>query len=365
VTRAEEFVVKLDRIRGYMDAHSLTGVALTRQDNFAWATCGGDNHVAIATDGGVATLVVTEDAATVVTTNIEAERIANEELQDLGIEVAAFEWHQNRLAQLVCEIGGARVGADTGIDGTELLSPAFAELRWQLTEGEIERYRWLGRRVADAVAGTCKAIQPGETEDSIAGMLSAKLLGDGITPGVVLVAVDERIEKYRHPIPKLQQLERCAMVVTCGRRWGLYISCTRLVHFGPLPEELARKHQACCDVDAAFILATEPGTAVSDIFSGAVEAYASAGFEDEWKFHHQGGATGYGTRDYKGTLYDEHIVLENQAFAWNPSIRGTKSEDTILATSNGPEVLSAAWDWPMRTARFAGREIQRPDILVR
>ena len=365
MTRAQEFAVKLDRIRGYMGAHNLTAVALTRQDSFAWATCGGDSHVATATDGGVATLVVTDEGASIVTSNIEAGRIADEELQGLALPVASFDWHEDRLPELVREIGGAHVGADTGIAGTQPLSPSFNELRWQLTEPEIERYRWLGRRVADAVAGTCKAINPGETEDSIAALFSAKLLGQGITPGVVLIAVDERIERYRHPIPKPKELKRYAMVVTCGRKWGLYVSATRLVHFGPLPDQLARKHQACCDVDAAFILATEPGAAASDIFSGAVDAYACAGFADEWTFHHQGGATGYGTRDYKGTLYDEHIVLENQAFAWNPSITGTKSEDTILATANGPEVLSAAQDWPMVAARWGDTEIQRPDILVR
>jgi Xaa-Pro aminopeptidase len=365
VTRHEEFAVKLERIRGYMDAHNLSAVALTRTDNFAWATCGGDNHVATAADSGVATLVVTDDAATVVTNNIEAARIEQEELDGLAPQVISFDWHEERLAELVREIGGARVGADTGIPGAQPLVSSFNELRWQLTDSEIARYRWLGRRVSEAVGGTCKAISPGHTEDSIAGLLSAKLLGQGITPAVLLVAVDDRIEQYRHPIPKLQELKRCAMVVTCGRKWGLIVSCTRLVHFGPLPDELRRKHQACCDVDAAFILATQPEAAVSDIFAGALHAYARAGYADEWTLHHQGGATGYATRDYKATLHDEHVVRENQAFAWNPSITGTKSEDTILATADGPEVLSAAEDWPMVTARLGDREIHRPDILVR
>jgi hypothetical protein len=57
--------------------------------------------------------------------------------------------------------------------------------------------------------------------------------------------------------------------------------------------------------------------------------------------------------------------LENQPFAWNPSITGTKSEDTILATSQGPQVITAAQDWPMVSVEGEDGAWQRPDILVR
>jgi hypothetical protein len=57
--------------------------------------------------------------------------------------------------------------------------------------------------------------------------------------------------------------------------------------------------------------------------------------------------------------------LENQPFAWNPSITGTKSEDTILATSTGPEIITPARDWPMVSVEGDDGAWQRPDILVR
>ena len=55
------------------------------------------------------------------------------------------------------------------------------------------------------------------------------------------------------------------------------------------------------------------------------------------KFYHQGGATGYETRDYIATPNSSLIVQPNQAFAWNPYIKGAKSEDTILVTEKGYE----------------------------
>ncbi|MDT8304742.1 MAG: hypothetical protein RRC07_02300 [Anaerolineae bacterium] len=39
-----------------------------------------------------------------------------------------------------------------------------------------------------------------------------------------------------------------------------------------------------------------------------------------------------------------------QVFAWNPSIAGTKSEDTILAGESGNEILTAMDGWLTVTA---------------
>jgi Xaa-Pro dipeptidase len=71
-----------------------------------------------------------------------------------------------------------------------------------------------------------------------------------------------------------------------------------------------------------------------------------------------------------GTPFRDEVVLENQAFAWNPSIAGTKSEDTILVTRSGIEILtqcSPTWPQIPGHAGNAGNadELARPDILIR
>jgi antitoxin VapB len=52
-----------------------------------------------------------------------------------------------------------------------------------------------------------------------------------------------------------------------------------------------------------------------------------------------------------------------QAYAWNPSITGAKSEDTILVGSAENEVLSAIPGWPVYNLTIAGQTIARPAIL--
>ncbi len=365
MTRLEEIAAKATRIRGLMDERNLSAVALNTQANFAWITGGADNYVGLSSDGGVATVVVTDSDIHVIASAIEAPRMADEEIADLGFTLHEHPWIDDAAPALVADIAGGPIGADHGLSGAENIAPDIARLRWQLLPPEVDRYRSVGRESARIVQDVAREIAPGMTELQISGLMEGKVFAAGLLPNVCLIAADERAYKYRHPIPTERELEKHVMLVIGARRWGLGISATRMVHFGPIPDELARKHLSVCTVDACFILGSKPGARVSDIFNSACDEYARQGFEGEWKLHHQGGATGYAARDYKGDPTSTEVVLDQQAFAWNPSIAGTKSEDTVLATPGGPEVLSPSGDWPKVTVEYGGETIDRPGILQR
>jgi Xaa-Pro aminopeptidase len=206
-------------------------------------------------------------------------------------------------------------------------------------------------------------VRPGLTEMEIAGLLAAATYAQGALPIVNLIATDERIFRFRHPLPTGKKLERYAMLVLCGRRQGLVASITRLVHFGPLPEELQRKQEACARVDATFIARTRPGARLGDVFAAAQAAYAEAGFPDEWQLHHQGGPAAYEPREFVATPGSGHVVQEGEVYAWNPSITGIKSEDTIVAGRERNEVLTTISGWPMLQVEVDGVSWERPAIL--
>jgi len=361
----EELAEKERRVRQLMAAGNLDALLIGRQDNFAWITGGGSNFVSTATEVGVASILVTADGKWLLCDNIEQARVLEEELAGLGFASEAWQWWTGSLARAVEGIAPkARIGSDIPLTGAEPIAPALARCRWSLLEPEVERYRWLGQRVGEAIAETCRRVRPGMTEWQVAGSLGGRLIEQGIVPTVLLVAADERACRYRHPIPTDRKVEKHAMVVVCGRRWGLIVSATRIVHFGQPGDELAKKHRAVVEVDAAFITATRPGAVVGEIFRAGQQAYARTGFAEEWKHHHQGGPTGYAGREFRATPESKETVLANQAFAWNPSIAGTKSEDTIIATDGGPEILSLSGGFPTLNIEAPGASIPRPDILV-
>ena len=358
-----ELETKLDQIDSLLKAQGLDALLLQKVSSFAWATCGAASYVNTAATDGAASLLVTAKGRYVLTNNIEATRIDQEEkLAAQGWQIRAGQWYvgQDTVGQLV---GNRKLGADSSFPGAKDLSSELARMRANLTEAEGERFRELGRLCAESMDRAIRAVEPRMTENQIAALLAREAQSRGVQPIVNLIATDERIFKFRHPLPTDKLMDRYAMLVLCGRRWGLVCSLTRLVHFGRLPAELQSKSLAVAKVDATVITETCPGSTLGEIFTRTQTAYAEAGYPDEWKLHHQGGPAGYEPREYIATPGGQDMVNLGQAYAWNPSITGTKSEDTVLVGKTGNEILTRIHGWPVLTVKIGEKQVERPAIL--
>jgi Xaa-Pro aminopeptidase len=256
-----------------------------------------------------------------------------------------------------------RVASDDGAYGTLNLKEDIAALRWSLTKEEAARFRRMGKLSGEAMAEAAHRVRRGWTEVRIAAELAGAIVKRGLEPSVVLVGADERLKRFRHPIPKPNRVKTTAMLVICAGGGGLISNVTRLVHFGKIPAELRKRHAACLQVECAMWAASRPGVEAGEVFRVGVAEYARQGYPGEWQKHHQGGPTGYEPRDYLGTPTERRKLVVNQALAWNPSITGAKTEDTILTTEKGVEVLTPTPNWPMLKVAYDGRTYLRPDIL--
>lgn len=360
----DEITEKRQRLDAFLEQQQLDALYLCQVANFSWLTAGLEPVVMINSDRAEAGLLVSREKQYVICNSIEFPRLRDEDhLEDQGYEFHVSPWYQGmpRFDDLV---RGKRWAADWPLTGVQDLSAEISRLRFQLTPQEIERYRRVGLQTGQAIEGAARAIRPGMSEVQIAGLMADQALEAGITPIMLLVGTDERIFHFRHPIPTQKRLERYAMLAICGRRWGLVTSATRFIHFGSLPDELKNKQEACAYVDATFNAATTEGSRVSAIFQRAMNAYAERGFPGEWQKHNQGGAAGYMSRDYEGTPTCDEIVLAEQAFAWNPSITGIKSEDTMIVHPGGAEFITVTGEWPFLSVRLDDRAWQRPAILT-
>jgi antitoxin VapB len=358
-----EWESKRERLLRLLETHRLEGVLLRRASSFAWATCGANASVNTASTWAEASLLITPSRRLVLTTNIEAPRLEQEEgLAQLGWEMRVTPWHQPHdiLGDLV---PSGAFGADGPGLGRVDLSQEVARLRSELTPEEGMRFRQLGSLCAQAMASASGNVRPGQTEDEIAGLVARECEARGVQPIVNLIATDERVFQFRHPLPTDKRLTRYAMLVLCGRRKGLVCSLTRLIHFGRLPDSLRRKGQAVARVDASLIAATRPGSTLGQVLAQGIASYAEVGFKEEWRQHHQGGPAGYEPRECLATPDSPYVVTGGQAFAWNPSIEGTKSEDTILLDETGRHVLTEIAGWPSLPVNINGQALLRPAIL--
>jgi len=358
-----EFETKQQRIHEFLAAHHLDALLLQRVSSFAWATCGAASYVSTAVTEGASSLLLTPNGRYIITNTIEAPRLEQEEqLASQGWEFRIAPWYQPNSA-----IGdltrGMKLGSDMLYPDATPLMNEVARLRATLLPEEAERLRHLGRLCGDAMNNAIRSVQPGQTEQEIAGHISFHTRRHSIQPIVNLVATDERVSAFRHPLPTDKKMERYAMLVLVGRKQGLCCSLTRLVHFGALDDELRQKMNATARVDAAMIAATRPGATLGEVFKRAADAYAQAGFADEWHKHHQGGTIGYQPREYLGMPDSQDVVAIDQAYAWNPSITGCKSEDTILVGEKKNTVLTEIIGWPKLPVTMVGETIMRPAIL--
>lgn len=372
--RNTEIAEKVQRVVRMLAAEDLGGVVVSSQHNFAWLTAGGSNGIDLSREPGAGSLLVTREGKLYLLANaIELPRLLAEELNGVELEPVEFTWEAEKAdPSLVAERAGAllpnetRLGSDLPLgSSTKPVEGELARCRYQLTAGELDRLRHLGQDAGKALGTLARTVEPGETERQVAARSAAALSSDGMQAVVNLVAGDERIGQYRHPIPTDRRWEKTLMIVACARRGGLIVSLTRIVCVGLIPDELSRRTIANARVNAALLAATQPGACGAELYDVAARAYAAEGFDGEQHLHHQGGATGYRTREWVAHPASAETVQLNQAFAWNPSITGTKVEETGIAGDEGFEVVTSSPDWPAITVLVNGREYLLPDALVR
>jgi len=357
---------KHNALVSWLRSEDLAGILIRRNENVAWVT-GGAVELRVLTPGetGVASILVTASGKRYYfTTENEAPRLHDEEFGALDFEPVVFPWFEDDTLPTAQKLaGGPLLASDTALPGT---TPAnLYPLRQSLSESEIARYRWLGSQTAAATVESLQAVEPGLTEYDLEAITAANLLKRGILPSVYLYAVDGRVYKYKHAVARGNRLKNYAMLNLCARKWGLAISITRFVHFGRLPAELEERFKSAAQVNAALLHASRLGATSAQLFRVAQDAYIAEGYPGEERFHHQGGSTGYGEREWVANPRGTQTVVNNQAFAWNPSIRGGKAEDTVILHDGRIEWLTATPTLPVLQASVDGEAYPAAGVLVK
>ncbi|OES44570.1 M24 family metallopeptidase [Domibacillus iocasae] len=357
----------IEKLKKFLKENDYEGILLKSRRNFSWLTEGKHNHIVLSDSSGVADWLIFQDAHYLITTSMEEARILKEECRDLSFsfEKRSIGWMESTESIVKELTKGKRIASDTPYSDFDHVDHLLADIRSVLSLNEISRYRYLCQEAGEMVESVCHQIKPGMTEFEIASMVHVKTVERGINVQVALVATDERIYQYRHPIPTMKQLERHAMVVLCAESGGLVANVTRFVHFGEVPAVLRENIKKTAQIDVKMNAVTLPGNEAGFVIQTAMEEYHAAGFPDDWKLLHQGGLTGYQSRERLAVLNDKSIIKENQAYAWNPSLPGFKSEDTILVHKNKVEFMTHTGDWPSICVKQDEILYKRPDILVR
>jgi Xaa-Pro dipeptidase len=368
VSATADHTEKLERVARIAHASSLQGVLLAGHHNIAWLTGGRANRIDASREIGTARLLVAADGRRFVLANaIEMPRLLDEELAGLDYGPIEYPWtdDQNpaRAVRAARSVLGeaAPLGADWPLPETTPLEPALSRARSLLTDGDIRRYRALGRDAGLMLGNVCLTLTPGDAERDIARTIMDGALGIRARPIVTLVGSDDRLRRYRHPVPTAATWRNVVMVALCAERDGLVVSLSRVVAASG-PPDLEARTRAAASVFGRLLDATRPGATAAALYAVAAGGYAAAGFPGEELRHHQGGAIGYRAREWVAHPASQEIVQARQAFAWNPTIAGTKIEDTALVIEDKIEMLTSTPDWPAISLGTDERPIVASDV---
>jgi antitoxin VapB len=370
--RRAEIEEKLRRIRSFLEGRGLEAALLTKPGSFSWVTAGAENPIIRGSEGGaLCSVLVTRSEALVMTQNIEGPRLAAEEgLPEFGFQIIEHPWYRGDLWPRTIErfVAREKVGSDAPGAGTDITADVI-RLRLPLVPIEVERLRLLCADAARALEEALRAAVRNERERDIAARVVDACERRGIVLPVLLVGSGDRMRRFRHCPPSDTRVERDAMAVIVGVRHGLNVACTRMISFGDIDPELDQRQAAACQVEAAMIAATVPSGTFGGALQAGIDAYRKAGWPGEHEYHYQGGPIGYDVREFgpapeaQPDAWTKESIPDGSACAWNPTVRGGKSEDTFLVTWNGPEILTVS-SWPQRSIELEGLAINRPAILT-
>lgn len=361
-----EVQIKVERVVDLLEAGDHHALLIRRNENLAWITAGRmERRVLLPSDTNIAAVLITRDRGRYyITTNNEAPRLAEEDFFELGFQALVVSWHATGFEDTVRNVVGyGSVLADHPYGGHRVVD--LTPLRTPLLDEEITRLRSLGRDVADIVGNLLHRLSPGITEHQMNAMVASALWARGIEPSVLLMATDERILKYKHAVGHGQTLARFGMLNLCARRHGLSVSITRCVHFGAMSSQLIDGFLVANAVNTALLAATRAGVTAGQLFYVAQKVYAEVGHPGAEEFHHQGGASGYSERDWVATPRGDQVVVNEQAFAWNPSLHGGKVEDTVLLQDGRIELLTATPSLPQVRTVVGRHEYVSSGVLIK
>ena len=360
--RAPEVGRKLAAVRGLVDRRELAAVALQHTDAVAWVTGGMTNRIEAGNPASAAWVLVTPEAAHVITTNVELPRLAAEAGLD-GFELHGVDWYEPegfvRLVEELCGARAERIGG-FGID----VDDDLVALRLSLDAAEQDR---LSALAADAAAALEKALRqwvPGELDLDVQARVAASLEKVGAFGACLIVGGDDRVERFRHPLAAAEPMHRLVMAVVVAERHGLHAAATRFASAGPLPGSVRAARHAAAEVERAVIAASRPSATYGDALLALADAYAAVGHAGEWRNHYQGGPIGYRQREFEivpsqvDNRWFTTPISAGTALAWNPSVAGGgKCEDTYLVQTEGLLRLTETGEWPLDGGRPAVLDI--------
>ena len=360
-----EVQVKEKRVRGLLEDLGYNSLIITRRDNIAWLSGGGEAVADRMSPYSPVYLVLTPDKKYAVGYSMDLPWTMDEALDGLEYEGVSLPTFGKSPDETALELAEGRIAADTPFLGVDDIDAQIIDLYLPYTPEEMDRYESLAQESAKILTELAHWVEPGMTERQAFAQMWKLYLDHNFAGMFMFVGADERIKQYRHPVPSDKPIEQVVLFAPTGVKHGLPTLSTRIVYFGEPPEDIRKRFKAMATVQAAMLTETRPGAKMNDLLNLIFDLYGELGYPEERNNHFHGGPTNY-RGSYIAPMQDPDAVVQaNSSFTYYLTVTGAKSEDLLLVTEQETRIASLDPDWPMLEVTYEGNTFAVPDILVR
>jgi Xaa-Pro aminopeptidase len=222
------------------------------------------------------------------------------------------------------------------------------DLRRRKDKDEIKQMSKALRLAQDAFLATRETIQPGQTEQEIAGRLEYEMRRRGATgPSFpTIAAIDANASNPHAQCGKRKIKSRSALLIDWGARLNFYCSdLTRMLFIGKPKSKIAEIYKITLESQLAAIEAVAPGKRVCDIDDVARSVIRKAGYGDQFS-HGLGHGLGLEVHEAPPVSWRSKeelrpgMVVTIEPGIYLPGVGGVRIEDVVLVTERGRRVLS-------------------------
>jgi len=362
---SSEVQEKERRVNALLAETGHDSLIITRRSNFAWITGGGEAVASRVSPTSPVYLVITPEARYAVGYSMDLPWAMESVLDRLGYQGIALRPFGKTPEAAALELAEGSTAADDTFLGVDSIQPQLIKYHEPYTPEEMDRYRQLGADCAAIQAEAVRWIEPGMTERYVNARIWQMALERGLEGHYMFVGADDRIERFRHPVPSDKQIEKAVLLAPAVARWGLLASTSRLIYFNEPPDEIRRRYRTAATIEAALLARTRSGTPLAGLFALIMGLFEQLGYPDERHKHFHGGPVGYWAGYAERMQHPGEVVKPNMAFLYYLSLAGVHAEELMLVDDQGPAFVSIDPGWPRLSVEFEGSVIPVPDIYIK
>jgi len=361
--RRADIEAKQELVAGLLEPLGCEAALLLLPVHVAWFTAGlvarglvADNErPAIYTNGRQRWLICS---------NVDSQRLFDEELDQLGFQVKEWTWHQGRADLLHDLCQGRKMACDRPITNMAIINEKLRPPLRVPTMYERDDLVSLGALVVHAVEATARSLRPGDTEEEAAGQIGHRLLHHGAEPIAIDVTADERSRKYRRAGFTSASAKQTLFLQATAQRLGLFVTVGRTVAFQPLEEKLRTEYDHAARLAASFRSISVPGETITSAVTWEARLLAESDYEFEARLCPPAHTCGrYAAEELRRGGQDEPFE-DGLPLIWQARVGAMAVVDTVLVGKEGPVVLTPSENWPIKRIRVGEQTHDVPDVLV-